>query len=80
MFTHPKVKFTNIPLSKEVGWIHGFLFQNKWGWDKCITKKHPGIKRVFLKKTKSGQIEFLREYILKFRKDNQQVIKNNKTK
>ena len=28
----PKVKFINIPLSKEIDWIYGFLFQNKWGW------------------------------------------------
>jgi len=76
----PKVKFTNILLSKEVDWIHGFLFRNEWGWGKYIIKKHPRIKKVFSLKTESGQVKFLREYIVKFRKDNKQAIENNKTK
>ena len=34
----PKVKFTDIPLSKEADYLHDFLFQNKWGWNKYISK------------------------------------------
>jgi len=74
-----KVKFTDIPLSKEVDWIHGFLFQNKWGWGKYIIKKHPEIKKVFSFKTESERIEFLREYIVKFKIENQKLIEKNKT-
>lgn len=76
----PKVKFTNIPLSKEVDWMHGFLFQNKWGWGKHIIKKHPKIKRVFSCKTEAEQVKFLKEYIVGFRKENQELIKKNKIK
>ncbi len=67
----PKVKFTNIPLSKEVDWIYGFLFQNKWGWGKYIIKKHPKIKKVFSFKTEAKQVKFLKDYIAKFKKENQ---------
>jgi len=76
----PKVKFTNIPLSKEIDWTHGFLFQNKWGWGKYIIKKHPKIKRVFSFKTEAEQVKFLKKYIVEFRKENQKLIEKNKTK
>lgn len=42
MYT-PKIKFINIPLSVEVDYVHGFLFQNEWGWGKYIIKKHPKL-------------------------------------
>lgn len=76
----PKVKFTDIPLSKEVDWVHGFLFQNKWGWGKYIIKKHPKIKKVFSFKTELEQVKFLKDYIVKFRKENQKLIEKNKIK
>lgn len=76
----PKVKFTDIPLSKEVDWIHGFLFQNEWGWGKYIIKKHPKIKKVFSFKTEVEQVKFLKKYVIEFRKDNQKVIEKNKEK
>lgn len=75
----PKVKFTDIPLSKEIDWIHGFLFQNKWGWGKHIIKKHPKIKKVFSFKTEAEQVKFLRNFIIQFKKDNQKLIEKNKT-
>lgn len=75
----PKVKFTHIPLSKEIDWIHGFLFQNEWGWSKYIIKKHPKIKKVFSFKTEAEQVKFLRNYIIQFKKDNQKLIEKNKT-
>lgn len=74
----PKVKFTDTPLSKEVDWIHGFLFQNKWGWGKYIIKKHSKIKRVFFLKTEAEQVKFLKEYIVEFIKENQELIEKNK--
>lgn len=76
----PKVKFIDIPLSREVDWMHGFLFQNKWGWSKYIIKKHPKIKEVFSFKTEPEQVKFLKEYIIKFRKENQKLIEKNKVK
>lgn len=76
----PKVKFTNIPLSKEVDWVHGFLFQNKWGWGKYIIKKHPKIKGVFSFKTETEQVKFLKDYIVKFRKENQKLIEKKEIK
>ncbi|MEA2088685.1 MAG: hypothetical protein U9O55_02505, partial [Patescibacteria group bacterium] len=76
----PKVKFTHISLSKEVDWIHGFLFQNEWGWGKYIIRKHPKIKKVFSFKTEAEQIKFLRNYTIQFKKDNQKLIEKNKIK
>ena len=76
----PKVKFTHISLSKEVDWIHGFLFQNEWGWGKYIIRKHPKIKKVFSFKTETEQVKFLRNYTIQFKKDNQKLIEKNKIK
>jgi len=76
----PKVKFINIPVPLEINLIHGFLFGNSWGWGKYIIKKHPKIKEIFSFKTKTEQVKFLREYIVKFRKENQKLINNNKAK
>jgi len=76
----PKVKFTDIPLSKEVDWMHGFLFQNEWGWGRYIIKKHPKIKKIFSFKTEKEQVKFLKNYIIQFKKDNQKLIKKNKVK
>lgn len=74
----PKVKFTNIPLSKEVDWMHGFLFQNEWGWGRYIIKKHPKIKEVFSFKTELEQVKFLKDYIARLREENQKLIEKNK--
>jgi hypothetical protein len=73
----PKVKFTDIPISQEINRMHGFLFQDKWGWGKYIIKKHPKIKKVFSFKKEKEQIEFLVKYLVEFKKNNQQAIKNN---
>ena len=43
----PKVIFTDIPISKEIDWFYGFLFQDNWNWGKYIIKKHPKIKKIF---------------------------------
>jgi len=77
--TLPKVIFTNIPLSIEVDWIHSFLFRNEWSWGKYIIKKHPKIKKVFSFKTKTEQVNFLKDYIIKFKKENRKLIEKNKT-
>ncbi len=76
----PKVKFIDIPLSKEADWIHGFLFQNKWGWGKYIIKKHPEIKKIFSFKREAKQIKFLKKYIIEFKKENNKLIEENKTR
>ena len=76
----PTVKFTDIPLSKEIDWIHGFLFQNEWGWGKYIIKKHSKIKKIFSFKTEEEQIKFLKNYLIQFKKDNQELIEKNKIK
>lgn len=75
-----KVKFTHISLSREVDWIHGFLFQNEWGWGKYVIKKHPKIKKVFSFETETEQVKFLRNYTIQFKKDNQKLIEKNKIK
>lgn len=74
----PKVKFTDIPLNLETDWIHGFLFQNEWGWGKYILKKHPKIKEIFSLKTENDQVGFLKTYIADFRGDNKELIENNR--
>jgi len=76
----PKIKFTDIPLSKETDWMYGFLFQNKWGWGKYIIKKHPKIRGIFSLETETEQVKFLKDYIIKFRKENQRLIEQNKVK
>lgn len=78
--TLPKVKFIDIPLSKEIDWMHGFLFQNEWGWGRYIIKKHPKIKKVFSFKTEAEQVKFLKNYIVEFKKENQNLIEKNKIK
>jgi len=74
----PKVKFTDTPLSKEIDWMYGFLFQNEWGWGKYIIKKHPQIKGVFSLKSETEQIKFLKRYVVEFRKENKKVIEDRK--
>ncbi len=76
----PKVKFIDIPLFKEIDWMHGFLFQNKWGWGKYIIKKHSKIKKIFSFQTETKQVEFLKKYVIKFKKNNQKAIKKNSEK
>lgn len=76
----PKIKFTDIPLSKEIDCLHGFLFQDKWGWGKYIIKKYPKIKQALSLKTEKEQMKFLKGYIVEFRKENQEFIEKNKTK
>lgn len=74
----PKVEFIDIPLSREIDWIHGFLFQDEWGWGKCIIKKHPGIKKIFSFKTEAEQVRFLKGYIIEFGKENKKIIEKNR--
>ncbi|MFH1745189.1 MAG: hypothetical protein ABH881_03420 [bacterium] len=76
----PRVKFTNIPLSQEIDWIYGFLFQNDWGWGKYIIKKHPELKKIYILKTEEKRISFLKKYIVKFKKENKKIIEKNKIK
>ena len=76
----PKVYFINIPLSIEVDYIHGFLFQNKWCWGKYIIRKHPRIKKVYSIKGENNQVKFLRKYVLDYRKSNQKFIDINNRK
>ena len=74
----PKVKFVDISLSREIDWMHGFLFQNEWGWGKKIIKKHPKIKKIVFLKTEEEQVKFLKEYVIKHRKENKELIEKNK--
>jgi hypothetical protein len=79
MFT-PKVKFINITLLKEVDWMHSFLIQDNWGWDKYIIKKHPKIKEVFSFKNEKEKVKFLKGYIFETREENQKIINKNKVR
>ncbi len=76
----PKIKFINIPLSQEIDWMHGFLFQNERGWEKYIIQRHPDIKKVFSFEKEDKQIEFLKRYISKFRKEHREDIEMNRKK
>ncbi|HOW12922.1 MAG TPA: hypothetical protein PK121_01220 [Candidatus Pacearchaeota archaeon] len=76
----PKVKFTDMPLSREIYFMHSFLFEDNWNWKKYIIKKHPKIKKVFSFKSKEEKINFLKNYILEVKKENQKLIKQNKRK
>jgi hypothetical protein len=73
----PKVQFTNIPIDQEVDWLHGFLFQNKWGWEKYIIKKHPYIKKVYSYKKEGEQINFLKKYVTDYNSKNKEAIEQN---
>jgi hypothetical protein len=73
-----KTKFSNIPLLIEVDIIHNFLFENGWGWNKYVIRKHPKIKQIFSLKGKNAQVDFLKKYIIKFKKNNSKAIEKNK--
>jgi len=74
----PKVKFINVKTVTEVDWLHGFLFQNSWGWGKYIFRKHPKLKEVLLFKTEEQQVIFLRRYVLDFRIQKKEQIDRQK--
>ncbi len=76
----PKVKFINISISQEVDFMHGFLFEDDWGWNKYILEKHPKLKDVFNFKKENDLIKFLKNYIVEFKKKNQNTIEKNKIK
>lgn len=73
----PRVLFTDMPLAQEIDWMHGFLFQNKWGWGRSILKKHPKIQRVLSLRTEAEQVAFLRKYTIEFRRANRPKIERN---
>lgn len=75
MFT-PKVKFSIISIRLEVNLIYFFLFYEKWGWGNKIIRKYPNLKNVFNIKTKKNREKCIEEYILKFRDENKDIIKN----
>jgi hypothetical protein len=75
MFT-PKVKFSLIPIKLEVNLIYFFLFKEKWGWGKEIIKKHTKLKSVFILKTKKNREKYIKNYIIEFRSENKEIIKD----
>lgn len=75
MFT-PKVKFSLIPIKLEVNLIYFFLFYEKWGWGKKITKRHPCLKDALNMKTKKNREKYIKKYIIKFGNENKEIIKN----
>lgn len=74
----PKVKFIDAPLSKEFDWMYVFLFENEWDWGKYIIKKHPKIKEIFLLRTEVEKVIFLKKYVIRFNKENRELIEINK--
>ncbi len=74
----PKLKFINISISQEVDFMHGFLFEDAWGWNKYIIEKHPKIQEVFSFKKENDQVKFLKNYIVEFNKENKNTIEKNK--
>jgi len=75
MFT-PKVKFLLIPIKLEVNLIYFFLFHEKWGWGKKIIKRHPYLKNVLNIKTKKNREKYIKKYIIEFRNENKESIRN----
>lgn len=71
---YPKVLFKSIPISLEIEWMYGFLFYDKWGWEKKILKVHPELKAIYKQRTKKDREKFLRSYILRYRKKNNSKI------
>jgi hypothetical protein len=74
----PKVEFCDISLLSEVDLMYDFLFLNQWGWKKYIIKKHRKLNKIFLFKTKTDQMKFLKKYVINFRKENEDIIEKNK--
>lgn len=66
---YPKVVFGKMQLSREVDWIYGFLFFNKWGWGKYILRKHPKLKKIYIIKGRKERLRFLKKYIVSFSKN-----------
>jgi hypothetical protein len=73
----PRIIFVNNSLSKEADWLHGFLFNNNWGWGRYIFKKHPKLKNIFNIKGETRQVEYLKKYVTKYRRDNRVKIESN---
>ena len=73
-----KVKFVEIPIKIEIDWIYGFLFKNKWGWDKRIIKKHPNLKPIYKLSKEKERIDFLKKYIIRFKLLNKKRLLNDK--
>jgi len=72
---YPKVKFSNISPEIEQRWIFGFLFYNKWGWEKRILKHHPELKNLFAMKKEKDRKIALKKYIRDFKIKNKEEIK-----
>lgn len=76
----PKIKFIDMPISEEASMIFWFLTQDTWGWNKHIIKAHPAIKEMFLLKSEKDQKDFLKKFIIAFRKGNVAKIRKNRAK
>lgn len=66
----PQVVFSDIPVNQEVDYLHGFIFNNSWGWGRYIFRKHPKLRGVLKLKGERQRVSFLREYVLNYRSDN----------
>lgn len=71
---YPKISFLKTPFNIEFEWMYGFLFLNKWGWEKRIIKKHPKLRGLFKIKNKKKREVYLKNYIENFNKENLEKI------
>jgi len=74
----PEVIFTEMPINSETNNIWQFLFRSGWGWNKYIFKKHPELEKIYRFKTEKDRTEFLKQYIVKYRRENQRGITRKK--
>lgn len=70
----PKVVFQSVPLRLEIDWMYGFLFYNKWGWEKRILKVHPNLQEIYKYSKEVERKKFLKNYISDFRVKNKTKI------
>jgi len=76
----PKVKFKTVSLKIELNLLYDFLFDNQWGWEKYIFKKHPKLKKVYEFKLKKERKRFVLNYIKAYNFRHRKLIPKNKSK
>jgi len=70
----PRVVFQSVPFQLEIDWMYGFLFYNKWGWEKRILKVHPNLQEIYKYSKEVERKKFLKNYISDFRARNKTKI------
>ncbi len=73
----PKVIFKKVSRALEADLLYGFLFHNKWGWEKRILRAHPQLKNVYNYQKAADRKRYLREYTRQYPIENELRMRKN---